>query len=494
MQRIDDGPVRDNYRELVRNQGLVYVDTYLPGHPEPISYWREGQYYLLDDSEVKRIGKAGARVYQALVDIWEEILRFERPWHGDPTHKERDCYFRRLSIPDRAVGPIMRTWQIDNADLSPNNLPEHYPTIYGRFDLGLILDERGKVAGVKVLEFNADTPTSVVETADIQAKWYEDLYDHFQRRHGNVYQWNELFEQLVEAWKAEIRKYERITGKRVTVVHSAFTEAEEEGEDALTAGVMYDALRTASRELSRDGQNPAFRVELITMESINRVPTSESTDTYVVGTMGPDGTLSAANQGVIPGYFVDGSGQRIEMIFKLHPWEFFLDPRHTRHGFGETAMHDMMSASPTIWVEPIYKMLWSNKGVWALLWEKYKNDPEISQFLLPTFFPDDPAMPVGFQNNCARKALLGREGASVTLYKDGMVLEHNDGTYGNEGYVLQELCELPEFQDRNEGAIHPVAGLWMVRDDDAGLCFRESGGLITNNTSYFVPHLVREGH
>ena len=72
--------------------------------------------------------------------------------------------------------------------------------------------------------------------------------------------------------------------------------------------------------------------------------------------------------------------------------------------------------------------------------------------------------------------------------------EHGGGVYGDEGYVFQQLCLLPEFHDRNEGVMHPVIGLWMVRDEDVDLCVRESPNNVTNNISYFVPHAVRKGH
>lgn len=497
MQRIDDGPVRENWRQTVIDQGLVYVDTHYQDPLNPqlqhmVSYWREGQYYLLDESEVTKIGVAGAKLYQALIALGEKILGFERSAHDDPLHRPQDCYFKRLSIPETAVGPILRSWQLDNVDESPNRLPEHYPTIYGRYDLALQLDEFGKVAGIKLLEFNADTPTSVVETAVIQPLWLEAVQSHLERRHGNVFQWAGLYDCMVVAWKEEIEKFRRITGRGVDVVHVACTEVEEEGEDYMTIGVIGSALEEAVRQLEHEGK-PGFRVKYISMESINRVPTSDTSDTYVVGTMGVNG-FNTAEQGVIPGYFVDSEGERIKFIFKLHPWEYFLNPVHTKHGFGETAMHDLMSTAPTTWVEPVWKMIWSNKGILALLWEQYKNDPEIGPYLLPTYFANDPAMPADFTKNCAQKPLLGREGANVTLFKDGSVLEHGGGVYGDEGYVFQQLCLLPEFHDRNEGVMHPVIGLWMVRDEDVDLCVRESPNNVTNNISYFVPHAVRKGH
>lgn len=418
------------------------------------------------------------------------MLGFELAWHGEIGH-ERDCYFRKMAIPERAIGPILRSWQLDG---SPSLAAEHWPTIYGRYDFSLLRDVRGKVNGIKLLEFNADTPTSVLETVEIQWEYYRHFYDELVRRHGGeLFQWNELYEKMVVAWAEEIEKYRRITGEPVDLIHVACSEADQEGEDAMTIGVIGSALEQASRNLEGRGRL-GFRVKYITMESINRRPTSDTADTFVVGVTNADGGLNTTDQGVIPGYFVDGQGERIRIIFKLHPWEHFLNLRHTRHGFGETAMHDLMSARPTIWIEPPYKMLWSNKGILALLWQEYKNDPVIGPLLLPTYFVGDPNMPDGFMLDCVLKPLLGREGANVTIYQGGNVLERGGGIYGAEGYVAQQHCSLPTFHDRSEGVMYAVAGLWMVRDESAGLCLRESSNRITNNCSYFAPHMARKGH
>ena len=59
------------------------------------------------------------------------------------------------------------------------------------------------------------------------------------------------------------------------------------------------------------------------------------------------------------------------------------------------------------------------------------------------------------------------------------------GEYGAEGFVFQELCPLPDF-----GGEHPVLGAWVIGDESAGLGIRETRGLITDDTSSFVPHRI----
>jgi glutathionylspermidine synthase len=125
------------------------------------------------------------------------------------------------------------------------------------------------------------------------------------------------------------------------------------------------------------------------------------------------------------------------------------------------------------WIEPIWKMLLSNKGILPILWELYPQHPN----LLPAYF-DGPRDMAEF----AVKPLLGREGANVRLVmRDGEV--ENPGEYGSEGFIYQELHRPPEF-DGN----YPVIGSWVVDQEAAGIGIRESRGLIIDNLSRFIPH------
>jgi len=64
-------------------------------------------------------------------------------------------------------------------------------------------------------------------------------------------------------------------------------------------------------------------------------------------------------------------------------------------------------------------------------------------------------------------------------------IEKTFGEYGAEGFIFQQLFELPDF-DGN----YPVIGSWIIGQEPAGLGIREANGLITDNKSRFVPHLI----
>ena len=91
-------------------------------------------------------------------------------------------------------------------------------------------------------------------------------------------------------------------------------------------------------------------------------------------------------------------------------------------------------------------------------------------------------MPTG---DAVAKPLLAREGANVSIRRAGSILAETAGTYGEEGFVYQDLYRLPEPAP----GCFPVIGSWVVNGEPAGMGIREDG-LITTNTARFVPHII----
>jgi glutathionylspermidine synthase len=156
--------------------------------------------------------------------------------------------------------------------------------------------------------------------------------------------------------------------------------------------------------------------------------------------------------------FVDCAERPLGTVFKLYPWEWIV-----REEFGK-----FLNASDTMWIEPAWKMLLSNKGILPILWELYPDHPN----LLRASF-DSP----GAMTSWVRKPLLGREGANITLHRAGGDFE-TGGAYGREGFVYQEAVD-----------IQAVIGSWVIGEEAAGIGVRESNTPIVTNTSRFVPHL-----
>jgi glutathionylspermidine synthase len=218
-------------------------------------------------------------------------------------------YLRRLKIPEAFWPLIAESWYRDEASL------------YGRLDLSF--DGRGPA---KLLEYNADTPTSIFEAAVFQWTWLEQA---IERRiiPAHADQFNSIHERLIEAWKK--------VGEGAHLHLAGTTENE---EDAGTLAYLEDTARQAGLETT-----------LIDIEDIGRRD---------------------------DGSFVDPDDRSIELLFKLYPWEWIFHDE-----FGER-----LARAPTRWIEPPWKAILSNKGILPLLWEMFPDHPN----LLPAFFEDDP--------------------------------------------------------------------------------------------------------
>jgi len=170
--------------------------------------------------------------------------------------------------------------------------------------------------------------------------------------------------------------------------------------------------------------------------------------------------------------WADLDGNEMKNIFKLYPWEWMTADNEEFSKF-------LTVNSSTCWIEPPFKMLLSNKGILPILWELYPGHKN----LLPAYFSDDEEKIMTLKDRHAIKPLFSREGANIILKGSG-VDEETPGDYGKEGSIVQELCPLPNF-DGN----YPVIGSWIIGQQPAGMGIRESNGLITTNTSRFIPHL-----
>jgi glutathionylspermidine synthase len=165
--------------------------------------------------------------------------------------------------------------------------------------------------------------------------------------------------------------------------------------------------------------------------------------------------------------FADLEELPIRNIFKLYPWEYMV-----AETFGNHIPSDKNRA---LWIEPAWKMLLSNKAILPVLWGLNQGHPNLLECHFDSFG----------MKSYVKKPVFSREGANVSLFRNGLLKEQTIGAYGEEGYIYQELFELPSFQGN-----HPVIGSWVIGQEPAGIGIRESSALITDNMSRFVPHLM----
>ncbi|MCJ2016649.1 glutathionylspermidine synthase family protein [Methylobacterium sp. E-065] len=284
---------------------------------------------------------------------------------------ESPALMTRLGIPDWAHSLVTRSHRARE------------PHLYGRFDLAY--DGAGPA---KLLEYNADTPTALFETAVFQWRWLEDKRASDALPPG-ADQFNSVHERLL-ARLVEIR------ARVGNALH--LTCMTEFPEDRGTVGYLADCAAQAG-----------LKVRLVDVSDIG------------------------LRQDVDRQTFVDLGGEPIRLLFKLYPWEWLL-----RDSFGPAIV-----ASGTTFFEPAWKMVLSNKGILPLLWERHPGHPN----LLPAYFEDDPRK-FELGKSFVLKPLLGREGANVTIVTNGQVAAAEDGPYARSGYVRQALANVPEFDGR----------------------------------------------
>lgn len=271
----------------------------------------------------------------------------------------------------------------------------------------------------KLLELNYDTPTALYESGFFQWVWLQDKLDA-RELPPDTDQFNALQDYLEQALALL---------PKACMFH--FASIRDHAEDGGTTAYLQDIALQAGH----------------------------------VGRY-----LAIEDIGLLDGQFYDPQGHVIERLFKLYPWEFLL----------AEPFAVALPSSQTQWIEPPWKLLASNKGLLALLWERYPHHPN----LLPCFF--EPSHPPPLAPGWVRKPLFSREGANIELTRHDGRRYRTPGPYQDSPTIRQALHLLPRF-----GQHYAVCGSWVVADRAAGLCIREDRSPITQDSSRFIPHVIR---
>lgn len=220
---------RPDWREKVERVGLTFHSH------EHGPYWDESASYELTRAEVDALESAANTLHFLCIDAAEAVIR--------------NNWWARLGIVETAVPVILKSWERDDFSL------------YGRFDFAF-----DGIAPPKLLEYNADTPTALVEAAVAQWFWLQEI-------HPPADQFNSLHERLIAAWK-------KFSGR---TVH--FSCVKNLAEDDMTVLYLRDTCEQAG-----------VKTKFVFIDDIGWHAREK--------------------------YFVDLDGERIEHCFKLYPWEW----------------------------------------------------------------------------------------------------------------------------------------------------------------------------
>jgi glutathionylspermidine synthase len=339
--------------------------------------------------------------------------------------RHRQQPLRRAKIPAEAVPLIEWAWNEDP------------PALYGRFDILY-----NGTTPPKLLEYNADTPTSLLEAAVIQWYWLKDFQKSSEKCSSpDADQFNSLHEKLIAKWK-DVDSY---LSKPIYFASTAYPE------DLLTIAYLRDTAEQAG-----------LPTRQLLMEEIGWNDERQC--------------------------FVDTAPleNKIESIFKLYPWETMLDESF--------ATHALQTYKAMRWIEPIWKLLLSNKGILPILWELYPAHDLLLESRFVT--PQSNWQPT---SGWLRKPMHSREGSNITMTTPHGKLIQTDGPYTDRMMIDQRLGPAINFRDTQhpnqnpaDPALRwPVIGLWMIDQECCGMGIREDATPITGNLSSFVPHFFK---
>ncbi len=295
--RRDDLGARPDWTEKAEAAGFTFH------HLDGPLYWDESAAYAFTLSEIE-----------------EELERPAEELHGmcrDAVARivESEELMDRLAIPPAHRDLVAQSWR------------DEAPELYGRMDFSY-----GAGGPAKLLEYNADTPTTLYETSGFQWHWLEDIIASGRLPEGTD-QFNGIHEAIVERFRAMFEPD--------TDIHFAAFE------DAVEDYATVETIAWAAREA---GMGAHFT-------DIRQIGVTET------------------------GQFADGEDRVIGALFKLYPWEDML-----RDDFA-----DAIAGAGCRILEPAWKALLSNKGILPILWDMFPGHPN----LLPAVFADGDASDLG---------------------------------------------------------------------------------------------------
>lgn len=278
MERLGSKP-RIDWQQKVESQGCHFHTVEQDGGAVP--YWDESAYYRFSSREIDELERAG----YALNDMCLKAVE----------HVVANNLLDRFLIPPAFHPYVRASWEND----------EH--TVYGRFDFSY-----DGVHPPRLLEYNADTPTALLEAAVVQWYWFRDVFPTRD-------QFNSIHERLLEIWSVL---------KQESQERWYFTSLRGHVEDYMTVNYLRDTAMQAGLDTSY------LAVEDIGWNARRRM-------------------------------FVDRAERPIGRLFKLYPWEWLI-----REQFGPHLLE-----AGTRWLEAPWKMLLSNKAILPILYELNPDSP-----------------------------------------------------------------------------------------------------------------------
>lgn len=248
-------------------------------------YWDESVAYCFNRAQIEHLEAVVEDLHQRCLDTVDWIIAQE--------------YFAPFHLPPLAIDEIRASWQRQDR------------SVYGRFDFSW-----NGVDTPKLLEYNADTPSGLLEASVVQWFWLQDVLPHSD-------QCNSLHDKLINAWRdcfapTQIPEY----------LHFCAIDGHEED----TANTLY---------MMDVAQQAGLPVIFLPIDA-----------------MGYDNARKC---------FVDNAHHEITHCYKLYPWEWLWQDKFAQH----------IATSQIRFIEPAWKLLLSSKAILPILWQRYPEHPNL---------------------------------------------------------------------------------------------------------------------
>lgn len=345
----------------------------------------------ITQAEADAFYDAGNELYEMFIEAGEYVIK--------------NNLFFDLDIPPTLIDTIKQSWD--------NEVHWH---IYGRFDFAGGLD--GKP--IKLLEFNADTPTLLYESALIQ--WALLKHNSLDEE----MQFNNIFNAISDNFKRMITLGDDVS--RFDTMYEGW-------------GVLFSSIRGNIEEerttkfLMECAKEAGFVSEFCYIDEIN----------------------FNEDEGV------SFNGSKYEFLFKLLPWEIIsIDEPELA-----LIINNMMKNKNTIFLNPAYTLLFQSKRMLKILWDLFPNHP----LLLETSFAP-------LSKKQIKKVSFGREGANIEILDSSGILEQRGGEYGNYKSIYQEFYELNSYN-----GLYYQPNVFFAYES-CGLGFRRGGDILDNYAKF----------
>jgi glutathionylspermidine synthase len=348
-----------------------------------------GEAVVLTEKEADKLLEAADTLYDMMVQAVPDDLP--------------DAFLNVLGIPGNLWPLVRQSWN-----------DERHWHLYGRFDLAQTPE------GPKLLEFNADTATSIPETAVVQ---WASLAAAGKK---DANQYSGLYEALVE----QLKTWRMLNDDLPPALLLTYIGAS--AEDETNCAVIAQAAREAG-----------FDAHLCPIEEVS--VSTEGAEKGIWAQVGAE------------------QWQQFPFLFKLLPWE--------QIAWEEPELLEsltMLSRTRNVVIaNPAYTLLFQSKGMLAWLWKAYPYHPLLLEADLEPL-----------SGKYIRKPYFGREGQSVEVI-DKVRVTKIEGDYDAQQQVYQRWCELPEDK---QAYIYQAGVFWAA--EGCAIGFRREKGIITNLSQF----------